>query len=316
MADGPRLYRPRARDLPAGDAKLTASLNDEQARAAAERMIAAVRGARIPATPTMDLTFTVGVGSCPGDAIAVDEVVMAADQALYFAKRAGRDRSASATEIVHSFAGDPKALLAAIIESGPQMIVGIARSMDAIDPAGGGHTSRIATFAEALVRQLGRPEGETELVRAAALLHETGRLLESSGGRARDWPQVHALLAEEVVRQGRFLPEIVEIVRHHHERWDGRGLPDGKAGEDIPELARVLAVAERFEELTRAGGTPAEALERVSSRSGRDFDPTVVEGLARLVGEEERIGGLMRAAPHRSAHRNRAVAKPVAELIP
>lgn len=289
----------------------------EQARTAAERMVTAVRRARIPATSARDLTFTIGVGSCPSDAVTTDEVVMAADQALYFGKRAGRDRSASSTEIVESVAGDPMALLAAITESGPQMIVAIARSMDALDPAGSGHTSRISTFAEAMVRQLGRPEGETELIRAAALLHETGRLLDGGPlGQAGDWADVHAVLGEEVIRRGRFLPEVLEIVRHHHERWDGRGLPDGLAGENIPQLARVLAVAEIFEELTRGGASPIEALEKVSAGAGKFYDPSVVDSLANLVGQEERIGSLMRTRPRGSSRARSAKPVPEPELIP
>src|ERR1700704_4865660 len=104
-------------------------------------MVPRVRRAKIPATPARDLTFSIGVGSCPGDAISPDEVVMAADQALYFAKRSGKDCSASAGQLARAFIDAPGSLLTAITEAGPQIVVAIARAMDILDPAGDGHSS-------------------------------------------------------------------------------------------------------------------------------------------------------------------------------
>jgi diguanylate cyclase (GGDEF)-like protein len=276
--------------------------DQEQARSAAERMIAAVRRAKIPATPARDLSFSIGVASCPGDAIGPDELVMASDQALYFAKRSGRDCSASADQLARAFIDDPHSLLTAITEVGPQIVVAIARAMDSFDPAGDGHSSRIAAFAEALVKKLGRPEGESELVRSAALLHESGRVLAAvAGGHGglRDWASDHPMMDEDVVRRGRFLPELVEILRHHHERWDGTGSPDGLRGDDIPLLARILGVAEAFETLVRAGASPLEAADRLMEESGKAYDPHVLEGLNGLVGEGERLAAILRTPPVR-----------------
>ncbi len=250
-----------------------------QARSATERMIARVRRARIPATPSRDLSFSIGVGTCPGDAISPYEAIMAADQALYFAKRAGRDCTASASQLAQAYIDDPRSLLAAIVEVGPQIVVAIARAMDPLDPAGDGHSSRIAAFAEALVKKLGRPEGESELVRSAALLHESGRVLTASGATPmrRDWELDHAVMDEDVARRGRFLPELVEILRHHHEHWGGGGSPDGLRGHDIPLPARILAVAEVFEAQIRGGASPLEAVDRLNEGSGREYDPQVIE---------------------------------------
>jgi diguanylate cyclase (GGDEF)-like protein len=287
--------------------------DQDQARSAAERMIAAVRRAKIPATPARDLTFSIGVGSCPGDAISPDELVMAADQALYFAKRSGRDCSASANELSRAFIDDPRSLLSAIVEAGPQIVVAIARAMDGFDPAGDGHSSRIAAFAEALVKKLGRPEGEAELVRSAALLHESGRALTTVAGSReshRDWETDHPMMDEDVVRRGRFLPELVEILRHHHERWDGSGSPDGLRGDDIPLLARILGVAEAFEAMVRAGLSPLEAADRLNQDSGKVYDPHVLEALNGLVGEGERLAAILRTPPVRVLRPIEATAKP------
>ena len=287
--------------------------DQEQARSAAERMIAAVRRAKIPATPARDLSFSIGVGSCPGDAISTDEVVMAADQALYFAKRSGRDCSASAGQLAQAFIDDPHSLLTAISEAGPQIVVAIARAMDIIDPAGDGHSSRIAAFAEALVKKLGRPEGEAELIRSAALLHESGRVLAEVAGphhKPRDWETDHPIMDEDVVRRGRFLPELVEILRHHHEHWDGGGGPDGLRGDDIPLLARILGVAEVFEQLVRLGSSPLEAADRLNEESGKAYDPQVLEALAGLIGEGERLMAILRTPPIRVQRPVEAAAQP------
>jgi diguanylate cyclase (GGDEF)-like protein len=287
--------------------------DQEQARSAAERMIAAVRRAKVPATPARDLTLSIGVGSCPGDAISPDELVMAADQALYFAKRSGRDCSASAGELARAFIDDPRSLLSAIVEAGPQIVVAIARAMDTFDPAGDGHSSRIASFAEALVKKLGRPEGEAELVRSAALLHESGRVLDNLAGAVRgqrEWSTDHPMMDEDVVRRGRFLPELVEILRHHHERWDGTGSPDGLRGDDIPLLARILGVAEAFETLVRSGLSPLEATERLNEESGKAYDPQVLEALGGLVGEGERLAAILRTPPVRVVRPIEATAQP------
>jgi diguanylate cyclase (GGDEF)-like protein len=292
-------------------AVLLPDTDQDQARSAAERMVAAVRRSQIAATPARALTFSIGVGSCPGDAASAEEVLMAADQALYFAKRSGRDCSASANELTRAFIDDPRSLLNTITEAGPQIVVAIARAMDTLDPAGAGHSSRIAAFAEAVVKKLGRPEGEAELIRSAALLHESGRVLMASGSHVdRNWESDHPMMDEDVVRRGRYLPELVEILRHHHEHWDGGGSPDGLRGQDIPQLARILAVAEAFEAMTRAGASPLETMDRLTESSGRAYDPEVVEALAALVGEGERLVAILRTPPFRIQRTLEPAAKP------
>src|SRR4029077_21200335 len=85
----------------------------------------------------------------------------------------------------------------------------------------------------------------------------------------------HAEEGERIVAGAHFAPEVSAAVRHHHERWDGQGKPDGKAGEDIPQAARILAVTETYEALTAGRGgerlTPAAAMERVKAGSGSEF---------------------------------------------
>ena len=94
---------------------------------------------------------------------------------------------------------------------------------------------------------------------------------------------------ERIVAGAKFSLGIASAVRHHHERWDGRGKPDGLAGEDIPVAARILAVAEGYEAMTAGRGcerlSVAAALERLKAGSGSDFDPAILEALTKAVGD-------------------------------
>lgn len=279
----------------------------DHARSAAERLVAACHRAAIPATPSQATTFSIGVASCPADGLTVDEMLMAADQALYFAKRAGRDGSAAAGEMTRRYESDGQLLAKDLADHGPQLVIAIARVMDLADPAGPGHVSRMAVVAELIVRKLMRPEGELELVRSAALLHEAGRL--GAEPHHLHWEHEHPVLTEQVLRGGHFMPELAGILRHHHERWTGGGFPDGLAHEDIPLPARVLAVAEAYEGMISSGKTALEALDRLAEEAGKAYDPRVIEALASLIGEGDRLGTVLRP-PVSALHMVEASAQP------
>jgi HD-GYP domain-containing protein (c-di-GMP phosphodiesterase class II) len=99
----------------------------------------------------------------------------------------------------------------------------------------------------------------------------------------------------EILREIDFLAEAKDVVRWHHERWDGKGYPDGLAGEDIPLAARVFAVADALDAITtdrpyRAGSPLPEARKIIEAEAGAQFDPDVVEALAKVPDETiERI---------------------------
>jgi response regulator RpfG family c-di-GMP phosphodiesterase len=99
----------------------------------------------------------------------------------------------------------------------------------------------------------------------------------------------HAAEGARIVEGATFPPDVVAAVRNHHDRWDGVDQADGMTGEQIPILARILAVTERFEALTAGRGcpraTPKEGLDQIVARSGLEFDPAIVEALAKGVRE-------------------------------
>jgi response regulator RpfG family c-di-GMP phosphodiesterase len=170
-------------------------------------------------------------------------------------------------------------------------MVAAAHAVDHRTPMAQGHSSRIVTIADAVGRRIGISSSGLEDLRAAAFLHDVGHMTLAVNGAQLEAPG-HEDAGAKVVTAAEFAPSIVEAIRHHHARWDGTGNSEWVTGDSIPGMARVLAVAERYEAMTAGRGfvrlTPQEALAKVAEGSGTEFDPAVVDALGRAV----RDGGL------------------------
>jgi diguanylate cyclase (GGDEF)-like protein/putative nucleotidyltransferase with HDIG domain len=185
--------------------------------------------------------------------------------------------------------------LDALMRTHLSTIEALTIAIDAKDPLSRGHVRRVQAYALVLASRLRIPEAQLQALRTAALLHDIGKLaipdhLLNKPGRlsAIEFQKVkaHPAIGAEILSNVEFPYPVLPIIRHHHERWDGSGYPDGLAGEAIPCGARILAVADTFEALTsdrayRKRRTPEEAAEFIASRSGADFDPGVVATLHR-----------------------------------
>jgi putative nucleotidyltransferase with HDIG domain len=180
---------------------------------------------------------------------------------------------------------------------GVQVARAFVRAIDAGHPYTAEHSETVAHYAAATARALGLPEEDVERIRWAALLHDVGKLgLPTS---VLDKPLDLTSLEWELVKRHpvdsvRILEGVERFrdqlpgVRHHHERYDGTGYPDGLAGGEIPLDARVIAVADAFDAMTtnRTYRLPldwSEALERIERGAGLQFDPAVVAAFARVV---------------------------------
>ena len=254
----------------------------------AYRVVDAVHSAAVAITPGKFLTFSVGVATYPDDALTAEELIAAADQALYLAKREGRDRACTFPQLVTELELADGNLMAMLAEAGPQVVVAAAHAVDHRSPVAQGHSSRVAAIAASIGRVIGMSGSELEDLSNAAFLHDIGHITLAIDADQFEMPG-HPEAGEEIVSGARFSRAVADAVRHHHERWDGRGRPDGTAGEAIPKAARVLAVAETYEAMTAGRNCErvpaAAALENIRAGIGTWFEPAAVEALARCVND-------------------------------
>lgn len=169
-------------------------------------------------------------------------------------------------------------------------VVALARAVDARDAYTADHSERMARWAEAVARRLGCSEDEVREVRWAALLHDIGKLgvpdavLRKPGPLSpEEWEVVrrHPVVGEEILKPVRRFAAVARLVRHHQERWDGTGYPDGLRGEQIPLGARILAVVDAYTAMTdhrpyRPARTREEACRELERCAATQFDPRVV----------------------------------------
>jgi ribonuclease P protein subunit RPR2 len=175
----------------------------------------------------------------------------------------------------------------------------LANAVEARDAYTGHHAERVAAYGLELARASGLEIADDPQTEFGFLLHDVGKVAVPDAILFKPAPltdeervlmERHPLIGWEILRDIDFLGDAKLVVRHHHERWDGRGYPDGVAGEDIPSAARVFAVADTLDALTtdrpyRPAGSFAEAREIIGAGSGRQFCPSSVEALS-IVSDE------------------------------
>jgi diguanylate cyclase (GGDEF)-like protein/excisionase family DNA binding protein len=164
-----------------------------------------------------------------------------------------------------------------------------------------GHASRVAAYTALLGRELGWPDDRLEAAENAAFLHDIGKigvsdrvLLKAGPLTSEEWELVrqHPGVSAEIVRP-LFDEELVASVRHHHERFDGGGYPDGLAGEDIPLVARAMCVVDCYDAMScqrpyRQALSYEECLAELRHCSGTQFDPAMVKAFRRVLRRLER----------------------------
>ncbi len=160
-----------------------------------------------------------------------------------------------------------------------------------------GHSERVSKGSVMIARAIGMRPERVEAIRYAGMLHDVGKLgvptkvLQKSGGLTEEEfaaIQLHPMRGLDMVREIGFLDEALAGIMHHHERIDGRGYPMGLAGDEIPEFARVLAVADAFDCMTstrsyRQARSIAAAVAELRNCSGTQFDPAFVDALVTAV---------------------------------
>lgn len=170
----------------------------------------------------------------------------------------------------------------------------LAAAIDAKDPYTRGHSERVTRFSLLITKELGLDEKIQKDVQLCGLLHDVGKigvpisvLRKKEKLTDEDWKEIrrHPVLGAEIISPIKQLKELIPNVRHHHERYDGKGYPDNLKGEEIPLIARILAVADTFDALTserpyRNGLSDKEALEEIEVCKGTQLDPACADAFS------------------------------------
>ncbi len=291
------------------------------ARAIAERIRAIIANEPIALTELeggLNVTVSIGVATYPNDGHAEQELLQQADQAMYMAKRLGRNQVRTAPEAVRmSVDVELMALLQKEEQSTAQdrdgttperirenytvkIISSLMTLLERRDHEMSQHAYAVSDLATSIAQAMGLEQFQVSRIGMAALLHDIGKiaipdmLLQKSG---RLSVHEHALLKEHselgalILEASPFLHDLIPAVHHHHEHWDGTGYPHQLAQEDIPLAARIIAVAEAYDAMVsespyQTSRTPEEALRELWRCAGTQFDPMVVQVFSTVLSEQ------------------------------
>ncbi|MBM4447268.1 MAG: diguanylate cyclase [Chloroflexi bacterium] len=236
------------------------------------------------------ISASLGLASWPSDGVTADEVINAADRALYYAKETGGNRTCVASKMLPSLTETANARVATEKEV-LSIIYNLAATIETVDPYTYGHSRKVTGYAVALAEAVGLPSEKVAVISTAAMLHDIGKVgipdevLNKAGKlEVESWELIrsHSKLSATIVGHVVSLISCLPAILYHHERWDGAGYPDGLKGEAIPIEARILSVADAFDAMTssrpyRGKLSYKKVLQELKRCSGTQFDPKLVE---------------------------------------
>ena len=296
--------------------------DDKEAARVAERIRATVasRPMTLPEIEEgLDITVSIGVATFPCDGTTEQELLAQADEAMYISKRLGRDQVRTAKEARHI--GTDVDLLAVLQQEGlrdakeregktPEQLrqmytlqaLGSLQSLLARhDSALSEHAHAVSDYATAIAQAMGLTSQQIIRVGLAALVYDIGKVVIPDATLKKASPLSpherlslweHAELGAQLLETSPFLYDLIDGVRYHHEHWDCKGYPNGKAREGIPLTARIIAVAEAYDAMQRdcpyqSKRSAEEALTQVRCSSGSQFDPQVVEAFLKTIADQK-----------------------------
>ena len=236
----------------------------------------------LPNSERLPLTVSAGIAYFPFHAGSVIELVSAASTALGGAKASG----GNSVEIADAWTSEPEAPHTTF-----DVLQGLILAIDRKDRYTKLHSEDVAAYALFLGRQLGLSDEELASLRVAGLLHDVGKIgipddILRKPGRLTPYEmeivKQHVALGDLIVREVADIERVREGVRYHHERWDGNGYMVGLAGENIPSIARILAVADAFSAMTtsrpyRKALSTEQAIDELRSVAGTQLDARLVD---------------------------------------
>ena len=264
------------------------------------------------------VTISLGVASYPGDGVSPSEVIELADQAMYWAKRLGRNQVRTAQEAVRLREDEGLVATLANLERGTDgpndgmtieemarvrqltTIQSLMWLLDLRDKSIFAHSYQVSDFSAGIARELALSEGEVFSITTAALLHDLGKIAlpdgllskaEALSESERTLMHQHPVLGAQILEVSPFLHHLMPAVHHHHENWDGTGYPDGLHGDAIPLGARIIRVAEAYHAMTTSRPyqcqlSRAEARAELARCEGQEFDPMVTQAALGLLSRE------------------------------
>ncbi len=251
------------------------------------------------------LTVSLGLCSYPTDGASAPELVEVALKALAFAKSMGGNqvqlfRDLPAKEAPDNVISLPHAGRATIVRS-------LATAVDVRDGYTHEHSRLVSELSAAVARRLGLASIEIARIGVAALLHDVGKIgvpdaiLTKEGGLTpEEWAHVrqHPVLGKQIMEQAPELTDIIPLVLHHQERFDGSGYPEQLKGDGIPLGARIIAAADAYHAIRsdrpyRSGRTHRDAMRELRRCAGSQFDPSVVETLLTLLDTDEGLRAIL-----------------------
>ncbi len=203
-----------------------------------------------------------------------------------------------------SVAIDNARLYRMLQENSYRTVKALATTLEAKDRYTHGHSARVTDYSLLVARRMQLAEEDLERLRYAAQLHDVGKIgvdesiLRKPSGLTddeREAVQEHPIIGERILEPLDFLSDVKTIIRHHHERWDGRGYPDGIAGTDIGTLTQIMSVADAYDAMTserpyRHARSASDALGELRRCRGSQFDPEVIDEFVAALSETAPAG--------------------------
>jgi HD-GYP domain-containing protein (c-di-GMP phosphodiesterase class II) len=289
---GKRLTDGRQRAFRYGDREFVIVLGGSGESKARQAALALQQQVLEEAGGPEDLPLTAAVGWVFAESGDEGLVLEAAMRAL--------ERATGQPEAISGLPAEAARDLAGSVE-GEMQVSGITRTLvealEAKDPYIKEHLTAVSSLATRIGTEISLPSEQMEALTSGAMLHDVGkigipdRILQKSGRLTDDeYAEIkrHPALGVSILAPVREFEPALPVVKHHHERFDGKGYPDGLRGEDIPLIARVVSVADAFDSMVRArpygyGISREAALQEIEENSGTQFDPRIVRVLLEVV---------------------------------
>ncbi|MBA2285661.1 MAG: diguanylate cyclase [Ktedonobacteraceae bacterium] len=304
-----------------------------QAYAMAERMRASVATGPV-ATEVVEggipATISIGIAMYPDDAGTADELLIKADEAMYWAKHLGRNQVRTVADAVqakreaenveHIYVDERErdeshTTAQKVVQAQRSECMGMIASLLALiqlrDREMREHSTAVSELAATIAEEMGLAETQIFAIAMAGLLHDIGKislpdaLLKKSSSFTP--PEVllvqqHPDLGAQILDTCPSLRELIPAVRHHHERWDGTGYPEHLAGEQPPVEARIIAVAEAYHTMINDHAyqerySHKNALKELENCAGTQFDPAVIRATTRVLNRHEQQSGAKKMLP-------------------